>query len=71
MPNLENIILTNNKITDFEEITNLKNCTKLERLSLINNPITSVIYFLKGTKLQIISYCVNSQFKIFGFLENL
>jgi U2 small nuclear ribonucleoprotein A' len=51
MPNLENIILTNNKITDFEEITNLKNCTKLERLSLINNPITSVIYFLKGTKL--------------------
>ena len=43
MPNLENLILSNNKITDYEEITYLKNCTKLERLSLVNNPITSVI----------------------------
>ena len=29
MPVLENLILTNNRIADLEEIVNLKNCTSL------------------------------------------
>ena len=44
LPNLENLILTNNKILDLKEIDCLQGCKKLQRLSLLNNPVTQVLY---------------------------
>jgi U2 small nuclear ribonucleoprotein A' len=40
LPNIENIFLMNNKISDLQEIYKLATCTKLQRLVLINNSIT-------------------------------
>lgn len=42
LPNLENLCLMSNKITDLSEIDNLANMSKLERLVLTNNVITEV-----------------------------
>ena len=40
LPYLENLILTNNKITELEEIDHLVNCRNLRRLSLLDNFVT-------------------------------
>lgn len=42
LPNLENLCLMSNKITELSEIDNLANMKKLERLILTNNVITEV-----------------------------
>jgi len=42
LPNLENLMLMNNKINDLNEIDNLSDCKKLLRLSLGNNLVTQV-----------------------------
>ena len=44
-PNLENLILTNNKISNIEEIDNLCSCKSLVRLSLVDNMITKLKYY--------------------------
>ncbi len=40
MPNLENLSLINNKISDLKDIDPLAECKKLERLVLFNNMVT-------------------------------
>ncbi len=40
VPNLQGLILTNNKITMLSEINKLSSCPKLEVLSLLENPIS-------------------------------
>lgn len=37
---LDTLVLNNNKIGEFEEIEGLKECSKLQYLSLMDNPIT-------------------------------
>lgn len=44
-PNLENLILTNNKITNIEEIDNLCSCKSIVRLSLVDNLITKIKFY--------------------------
>ena len=39
LPNLENLFLMGNKIGEFREIEELKNCKNLKRVILTNNPI--------------------------------
>lgn len=42
LPNIENIFLMNNKITELNEIAKLADCKKLQRLVLINNLVTEL-----------------------------
>jgi U2 small nuclear ribonucleoprotein A' len=42
LPNIENLVLTNNKLADLEDIDILGSCQNLQRLVLINNQITNV-----------------------------
>ncbi|KAL0224823.1 hypothetical protein RCL1_002735 [Eukaryota sp. TZLM3-RCL] len=42
LPNLRTLILTNNQISSFDTITSLQTLPKLEELSLLNNPITTL-----------------------------
>ena len=42
MPILENLILSNNKLSDLNELVHLRNCKSLQRLSIMNNPVTSI-----------------------------
>lgn len=42
LPNLETIMLTNNRIKSFDDLKPLAGCTKLIRLSLHLNPITTL-----------------------------
>ena len=44
-PKLENLILTNNKISDIEVIDNISSCKTLLRLSLVNNLVTKLKYY--------------------------
>ena len=44
-PKLENLILTNNKISDLEVIDNISSCKTLLRLSLVNNLVTKLKYY--------------------------
>ena len=44
-PKLENLILTNNKISDIEVIDNISSCKTLLRLSLMNNLVTKLKYY--------------------------
>lgn len=46
LPNLENLCLMSNKLTELSEIDKLGNCKKLERLILTNNVITEVPWML-------------------------
>ena len=41
-PNLKSIILTNNNIRTFKDISPLTKCLKLEHMSLVQNPITEL-----------------------------
>ena len=41
-PQLENLILTNNKISSFTEINNIATCKTLLRLSLVGNLVTNL-----------------------------
>jgi U2 small nuclear ribonucleoprotein A' len=41
-PHLENLILTNNKINDIEQLENIAKCTSLIRVSLVDNLITKL-----------------------------
>ena len=43
--NLNSLVLTNNKISDFSEIDNLATCKKLEYLSLVDNPVIHKLYY--------------------------
>ena len=43
--NLNSLVLTNNKISEFSEIDNLSTCKKLEYLSLVDNPIIHKLYY--------------------------
>lgn len=40
LPNLETLILTNNRVEDYSELQPLRDCAKLRRLSLVDNPIS-------------------------------
>jgi U2 small nuclear ribonucleoprotein A' len=42
LPNLENIFLMNNKISDLQEVAKLAACKKLQRLVLTNNLVTEL-----------------------------
>ena len=42
LPNLENIFLMNNKVSDLAEVGKLSRCSKLQRLTLINNLVTEM-----------------------------
>jgi U2 small nuclear ribonucleoprotein A' len=42
LPNIENIFLMNNKITELQEVYKLATCTKLQRLVLVNNPVAEM-----------------------------
>lgn len=44
-PYLENIILTNNKVSSVTEIDNLSTCKSLVRLSLVDNLVTKIKYY--------------------------
>ncbi len=44
-PYLENIILTNNKVSSLTEIDNLATCKSLVRLSLVDNLVTKIKYY--------------------------
>ena len=41
-PFLTNLVLTNNKITDFEQIDNIASCKSLEKLYLVDNVVTKM-----------------------------
>lgn len=43
--NLNSLVLTNNKISDFSEIDNLATCKKLEYLALVDNPVIHKLYY--------------------------
>lgn len=42
LPNLENIFLMNNKLSELQEVAKLGACKKLQRLVLVNNIVTEV-----------------------------
>ena len=42
LPNLESLILTNNRIASFKDISTFVQCKKLEHISLFLNPITTL-----------------------------
>ena len=42
-PNLENLVLLGNKLSDLREIDNLSYCRNLTRLYLLNNTFTEVV----------------------------
>ena len=41
-PFLTNLVLTNNKISDFEQIDNIASCKSLEKLYLVDNVVTKM-----------------------------
>ena len=41
-PFLTNLVLTNNKIADFEQIDNIASCKSLEKLYLVDNVVTKM-----------------------------
>ena len=41
-PFLTNLVLTNNKITDFQQIDNIASCKSLEKLYLVDNVVTKM-----------------------------
>ena len=41
-PFLTNLVLTNNKISDFEQIDNIASCKSLEKLYLLDNMVTKL-----------------------------
>ena len=41
-PFLTNLVLTNNKIADFEQIDNIASCKSLEKLYLVDNMVTKM-----------------------------
>ncbi len=41
-PFLTNLVLTNNKISDFEQIDNIASCRSLEKLYLLDNMVTKL-----------------------------
>jgi len=45
LPNLENLFLMNNKISDLREVAKLGKCRKLQRLVLINNSVTQQLNY--------------------------
>jgi Leucine-rich repeat (LRR) protein len=45
MKNLKELYLADNQIDDLNQIDNLKNCKKLEKLVLKDNPITNIINY--------------------------
>ena len=49
-PFLTNLVLTNNKISDFEQIDNIASCKSLEKLYLLDNVVTK----LKNYRLYVI-----------------
>jgi len=54
-PKLENLILTNNRITSLKQIDNLADCKNLIRLSMLNSPVTQK----KNYRLYVISRLPN------------
>jgi U2 small nuclear ribonucleoprotein A' len=60
LPNLENLCLMSNKITELSELDNLSDCKNLKRLVLFNNAITHVQTLTHLTRLQTID-CMPSQ----------
>lgn len=42
LPNIEDLILTNNNISSFGEIAKLSQCKRLTRISLLQNPVTTI-----------------------------
>lgn len=42
LPNLSSLILTNNNISSFQEILHFSKCKNLERMSLMENPISKM-----------------------------
>jgi U2 small nuclear ribonucleoprotein A' len=62
-PRLENLVLTNNKVTfkkisNLSQLDNLSNCKFLKRLSLLNNPVTKVQNYRLYAIFKIPSLCV-------------
>ena len=49
-PLLSNLVLTNNKISDFKQIDNIASCKSLEKLYLVDNMVTK----LKNYRLYVI-----------------
>ena len=49
-PFLKNLVLTNNKISDFEQIDNIATCQTIEKLYLLDNVVTK----LKNYRLYVI-----------------
>eukprot|EP00123_Amoebidium_parasiticum_P017437 comp23852_c0_seq1/m.41695 comp23852_c0_seq1/g.41695 ORF comp23852_c0_seq1/g.41695 comp23852_c0_seq1/m.41695 type:complete len:264 (-) comp23852_c0_seq1:778-1569(-) len=41
LPNLEELILTNNNVSEFTDIESLAGCKQLKRLTLLRNPVTT------------------------------
>ena len=41
-PFLTNLVLTNNKISDFKQIDNIASCKSLEKLYLVDNVVTKM-----------------------------
>jgi len=58
LPTLESLILTDNKITDLEELETLARFKRLTWLSLMDNPVCRV----KGYRQRIISRCPQLRF---------
>jgi len=63
IPNLNSIVLTNNKLSTLADLNPLGKVKSLERLSLLGNPITKlphyrkyVIYALRNTKLRVLDF---------------
>ena len=48
-PNLVNLILIGNQISDQKEVNQLRQCKRLTRLVLINNPVTDVSIYRYDT----------------------
>ena len=42
LPSLRTLLLTNNDISDINEVKSLQNCKTLEHLSLVGNPVTFI-----------------------------
>jgi U2 small nuclear ribonucleoprotein A' len=42
LPNLVSLVLTNNRITNIDQMANLKSFRKLERISLAGNPVVEI-----------------------------
>jgi len=45
LPNLENLVLTNNNIEDLEEVSHLKAVKSLKSLSLLRNPVSALKHY--------------------------